>query len=57
LTSNGGLGPPPAANGASEDVGEVDGRDQLPKLILGVKFTDRLEAIAKPTDLQSATVR
>jgi putative transposase len=32
----------------------LDGRDQLPKLILGVKFTDGLEAVAKPTDLQSA---
>jgi putative transposase len=33
----------------------LDGRDQLPKLILGVKFTDGLEAVAKPTDLQSTT--
>jgi putative transposase len=33
----------------------LDGNNQLPKLILGVKFTDGLEVIAKSTDLQSTT--
>ncbi len=27
----------------------LDGHNQLPKLILGVKFTDGLEVVAKPT--------
>ncbi len=30
----------------------LDGHNQLPKLILGVKFTDGLEVIAKPADRQ-----
>jgi hypothetical protein len=30
----------------------LDGHNQLPKLILGVKFNDGLEIIAKPTDRQ-----
>jgi putative transposase len=34
----------------------LDGNNQLPKLILGVKFTDGLEVITKSTDLQSPTV-
>ena len=32
-----------------------DGRDQLPKLILGVKFTDGLEVVAKPANHKLAT--
>ncbi len=33
----------------------LDGHNQLPKLILGVKFADGLEVIAKMIDRQSAT--
>jgi len=31
----------------------LDGRNQLPKLILGVKFVDGLEVVAKPANPQS----
>ena len=31
----------------------LDGHNQLPKLILGVKFTNGLEVAAKQTDRQS----
>ena len=33
----------------------LDGHNQLPKLILGVKFTDGLEVAAKPANRQPAT--
>ena len=33
----------------------LDGHNQLPKLVLGVKFTDGLEVAAKPANRQSAT--
>jgi transposase-like protein len=33
----------------------LDGNNQLPKLILGVKFADGLEVVAKPADRQPAT--
>ena len=33
----------------------LDGHNQLPKLILGVKFTNGLEAVAKPASRQLAT--
>ncbi len=33
----------------------LDGHNQLPKLILGVKFTDGLEVVAKQTDHQPTT--
>jgi putative transposase len=33
----------------------VDGHNQLPKLILGVKFTDGLEVTAKPDRRQPTT--
>jgi hypothetical protein len=33
----------------------LDGNNKLPKLILGVKFADGLEVVAKPTNLQPAT--
>ena len=33
----------------------IDGNNQLPKLILGVKFADGLEVVAKPTSHQLAT--
>jgi putative transposase len=34
----------------------LDGHNQLPKLILGVKFADGLEVVAKPANRQPATV-
>ena len=37
--------------GAQKSWRRLDGHNQLPKLILGVKFTDGIEVIAKPTDL------
>ena len=33
----------------------LDGHNQLPKLILGVKFTDGLEVVVKSVKLQSAS--
>ena len=33
----------------------LDGNNQLPKLILGVRFADGLEVVAKPTNRQPAT--
>ena len=33
----------------------LDGHNQLPKLILGVKFTDGLEVVLKSAKLQSAS--
>ena len=33
----------------------LDGHNQLPKLVLGVKFTDGLEVAAKPANRQPAT--
>jgi hypothetical protein len=33
----------------------LDGHNQLPKLILGVKFTNGLEVVAKPASRQLAT--
>ena len=33
----------------------LDGHNQLPKLVLGVKFTDGLEVVAKLADRQPAT--
>jgi putative transposase len=34
----------------------LDGNNQLPKLILGVKFADGLEVAAKPANRQPATI-
>jgi putative transposase len=34
----------------------LDGHNQLPKLILGVKFADRLEVVVKPANRQPTTV-
>ena len=34
----------------------LDGNNQLPKLILGVKFADGLEVVAKPANRQPTTV-
>jgi hypothetical protein len=33
----------------------LDGHNQLPKVVLGVTFNDRIEVIAKPTDRQPIT--
>lgn len=41
--------------GARKNWRRLDGHALLPKLILGVKFTDGLEVIAKASDLQAAT--
>jgi transposase-like protein len=43
------------AEGAQKSWRRLDGHAQLPKLILGVKFADGLEVIAKPIDRQPAT--
>jgi transposase-like protein len=42
-------------DGAQKSWRRLDGHDQLPKLILGVKFSNGLEVIAKQTDRQPAT--
>jgi hypothetical protein len=39
--------------GAQKTWRRLDGHNQLPKIIRGVKFTDGCEIIAKPSDLQS----
>ena len=41
--------------GAQKSWRRLDGHAQLPKLILGVKFADGLEVIAKPRDHQPET--
>jgi putative transposase len=41
--------------GAQESWRRLDGRNQLPKLVLGVTFNDGIEVIAKPTDRQPKT--
>jgi putative transposase len=41
--------------GAQKTWRRLDGHAQLPKLILGVKFSDGLEVIAKPNDHQTET--
>jgi hypothetical protein len=39
----------------AEDWRRLDGSNQLPKIIRGVKFTDGCEVIAQPGDVQSQT--
>ena len=41
--------------GAQKTWRRLDGHNQLPKIIRGLKFTDGCEVIAKPGDLQSQT--
>jgi hypothetical protein len=41
--------------GAQKSWRRLDGHNQLPKLVLGVTFTDGIEVIAKPTDRQPTT--
>jgi putative transposase len=43
------------AEGAQKNWRRLDGHALLPKLILGVKFTNGLEVIAKANELQTAT--
>ena len=43
-------------DGAQKNWRRIDGHNQLPKLILGVKFADGLEVAAKPAKHQPATV-
>jgi len=41
--------------GAQKSWRRLDGHNQLPKLVLGVTFNDRIEVIAEPTDRQPKT--
>ena len=41
--------------GAQKSWRRLDGHNQLPKLVLGVTFTDGIEVIAEPTDRQPIT--
>ena len=41
--------------GAQKSWRRLDGHNQLPKLILGVKFTDGIEVVAQPSDRQPET--
>jgi len=45
--------PPRIASRICPDL--ISGKHKLPKLILGVKFTDGLEIVAKPASRQLAT--
>jgi hypothetical protein len=45
----------PKANNALQDLDGLDGHNQLPKLIFGVKFTSGLEVVAKPASRRLAT--
>ena len=42
--------------GAQKSWRRLDGHNQLPKIIEGVKFIDGLEVAANPTDSQPQTV-
>jgi putative transposase len=42
-------------DGAQKTWRRLDGHNQLPKIIQGVKFTDRREVIAKLDDVQTQT--
>ena len=42
-------------DGAQKTWRRLDGHNQLPKIIQGVKFTDGLEVVAKPAVLQAQT--
>ena len=41
--------------GAQKSWRRLDGHNQLPKLVLGVKFSDGLEVVAKSAHRQPAT--
>jgi transposase-like protein len=42
-------------DGAQKTWRKLDGHNQLPKIILGVKFTDGLEVVVKPAAIQAQT--
>ena len=42
-------------DGAQKTWRKLDGHNQLPKIIQGVKFTDGLEVVAKPAAIQAQT--
>ena len=42
-------------DGAQKHWRKLDGHNQLPKIIQGVKFTDGLEVVVKPTTIQAQT--
>ena len=42
-------------DGAQKNWRKLDGHNQLPKIIQGVKFTDGLEVVVKPTTIQAQT--
>ena len=42
-------------DGAQKSWRRLDGHNQLPKIIQGVKFADGLEVVAKPTADQAQT--
>ena len=42
-------------DGAQKNWRKLDGRNQLPKIIQGVKFTDGLEVVVKPATIQAQT--
>ena len=44
-----------AGRGRTEEWRRLDGHNQLPKIIQGVKFIDGLEVAAKPADPQAQT--
>ena len=42
-------------DGAQKNWRKLDGHNQLPKIIQGVKFTDGLEVVVKPATIQAQT--
>lgn len=42
-------------DGAQKNWRKLDGHNQLPKIIQGVKFTNGLEVVVKPTTIQAQT--
>src|SRR5439155_22383732 len=42
-------------DGAQKSWRRIDGHNQLPKIIQGVKFTDGLEVVVKPATIQAQT--
>jgi putative transposase len=42
-------------DGAQKTWRKLDGHNQLPKIIQGVKFTDGLEVVVKPAAIQAQT--
>jgi hypothetical protein len=44
-------------DGAQKTWRKLDGHNQLPKIIQGVKFTDGLEVVVKPAAIQAQTRR